>query len=64
MLIYDAFKKMNLDESLSRPTRPIYDFANQPIRVKGLINLSITLGTGDNVVTKEAEFLIVDHLST
>ena len=35
-----------------------------PIKVKGLINLSITLGMGDNVVTNEAEFLIVDQSST
>ena len=64
VLIYDAFKKMNLDESLLKPTGPIYDFTNQPIKVKALINLPITLGTGDNVVTKEADFLIVDQPST
>ena len=28
MLIYDAFKKMNLDESLIKPVGPIYDFVN------------------------------------
>ena len=52
MLIYDTFKKMNLDESLLRLVGPIYDFDNQLIKVKWLINLSITLGMGDNVVTK------------
>ena len=64
VLIYDAFKKMNLDKSLLRLARSIYDFANQPIKVKGLINLPITLGTRDNVVMKEAELLIVDQPST
>ena len=63
MLIYDAFKKMNFDESLLRPIELIYDFVNQPIKVKGFINLLITLGTGDNVVTKEVEFFIVDQPS-
>ena len=53
VLIYDAFNKMNLDESLLR-SGSIYGFANQPIKVKGLINLLVTLGTGDNMVTKEA----------
>ena len=42
-------------------TGSIYGFANQPIRVKGLINLPVTLGMGDNVVTMEAKFLIIDQ---
>ena len=46
-----------------RPAKSIYDFANKPIKVKGLINLIITLGMEDNVVKNEAEFLIVDQLS-
>ena len=61
VLIYDAFKKMNLDESLLRAVRPIYGFTNQSIKVKGLINLPITLGTGDNMVTKKAKFLIINQ---
>ena len=64
VLIYDAFKKTNLDESLLRPVGTIYGFANQPIKVKGLINLPITLGTRDDLVRKEAKFLIVDQPST
>ena len=64
MLIFDVFKKMKLDESLLRPTRSIYDISNQSIKVKGLINLPVTLGIGDNVVTKEVEFLIVNQPST
>ena len=52
VFIYDAFMKMNLDESLSRLVGLIYGFANQPIRVKRLINLPITLWTRDNVVKK------------
>ena len=63
VLIYDTFKKMNLDKSLLKPARPIYDSANQSIKVKRLVNLSITLGTRDNAVTKEAVFLIVNQPS-
>ena len=63
VLIYDIFKKMNLDESLLRPAGLIYDFANQPIKAKGLINLSITLGTRENMITKEVEFFIIDQPS-
>ena len=63
VLIYDAFKKMNLDESLLRPVGLIYNFANQSIKVKSLINLPISLGTRDNMITKEAEFFIVDQSS-
>ena len=64
VLIYNAFKKMNLDESLLRLARPIYGFANQLIKVKRLINLLITLGMRGNVVTNKAKFLIVDQPST
>ena len=56
-------KKMNLDESLLRLIGSIYGFANQSIKVKRLINLPITLGTRDNVVTKEVQFLIVNQPS-
>ena len=34
---------MGLDESLLQPIKSIYDFANQPIKVKGLVTLQITL---------------------
>ena len=44
VLMWKAFKEMNLDESLLRPTSPIYDFVNQPIRAKDVITLPITLG--------------------
>ena len=45
VLIYDTFKKMNLDESLLRPAESIHGFANYSIKVKMLINLPVTLGT-------------------
>ena len=64
VLICDSFKKINLDESLLRPIGSIYGFTNQPIKVKGLVNLLITLRMRDNVVTKETEFLIIDQPST
>ena len=43
VLIFDAFKKMRPDESFLRPIGSIYGFANQPIKVKGLITLPVTL---------------------
>ena len=46
VLIFDAFKKMRLDDSILRPTGPIYGFANQSIKVKGLITVHVTLGQG------------------
>ena len=46
------FRKMGLNESLLRPTWPIYGFTNQSIKVKGLITLSVTLHQGENIVTK------------
>ena len=60
ILMYEAFKKMGLDESLLRLTGPIYGFANQPINVKGLINLPVILGQDDHKVTIPANFLVVD----
>ena len=39
VLMWKAFKEMNLDESLLRPIEPIYGFPNQPIKAKGIITL-------------------------
>ena len=44
VLMWKAFKEMNLDEILLRPVGLIFDFANQPIRAKGIIMLHIVLG--------------------
>ena len=63
VLIFDAFKKMGLDESLLRPVEPIYDFSNQPIKVKGSITLLVTLDQVENTVTEQAKFLVVDQPS-
>ena len=64
VLIYDAFKKIGLDESLLMPIGPIYGFVNQPIKVKGLITLLVTLCQGDNIVIEQVKFLVVDKLYT
>ena len=48
VLIFNTFKKMELDESLLRLVKPIYGFANQPINVKGLITLLVTFGQREN----------------
>ena len=44
VLMWKAFKQIGLDENQLRPTEPIYEFANQPIREKGVITLQVTLG--------------------
>ena len=64
VLFYDAFKKMGLDDTLLRPTGPIYGFTNQLIKVKGVITLFVTLNQKENTITKKVEFLVVDQPST
>ena len=64
VLMYDTFKKMSLDKSLFKPTGLIYDFINQPIRVKRLITLLVVLDQGDHTVTAEAKFFMVNLFST
>ena len=60
VLIWKAFKEMNLNESLLKPTGPIYDFMNQPIRAKGIITFPLTFGQGEHTVTMMADFLVID----
>ena len=44
VLMWKVFKEMGLEESQLKPSGPIYGFANQPIRPKGIITLPITIG--------------------
>ena len=52
-----------MDESRFMPAGPIYGFANQPIRAKGVITLPITIGQGEHTITKIADFLVVNQSS-
>ena len=63
VLMWKAFKEMGLEESQLKPSRPIYGFANQPIRPKGIITLPITIGQGEHTTTVTADFLVVDQPS-
>ena len=63
VLMWKAFQEMRLDESQLRPARPIYRFANQPIRANGVVTLPITIGQGEHTITKMADFLVVDQPS-
>ena len=63
VLIFDAFKKMELDENLLRPARSIYGFTNQLINVKGLITLLVTVGQWENTIIEKTKFLVVDQPS-
>ena len=44
VLMWKAFKEINLDESLLKPIGSIYGFTSQSIRAKSIITLSIMLG--------------------
>ena len=63
VLMWKAFKKMELEESQLKPSGPIYGIANQPIRPNGIITLPITIGQGEHTITVMADFLVVDQLS-
>ena len=54
---------MGLDESQLRLAGPIYRFANQAIRAKGIITLPITIGQREHIVTEMVDFLVVDQPS-
>lgn len=62
-LSLDAFKAMRLKEEDLKPAKPIYGFANQPIRVLGQVTLPVTLGQGEHKFTVLACFLVVDQPS-
>ena len=64
VLIWKAFKEMGLDESQLKPTGPIYDFANQSIKAKGIIMLLVTLGKREHIVIVTPNFLVVNQPST
>ena len=61
VLMWKSFKEINLEESLLRPTGPIYGFANQPIRAKGIIMLPVMLRQGEHTMTVMADFLIINQ---
>ena len=61
VLMWKAFKEMNLDESLLRSTGPIYDFVNQLIRAKVIITLPVILRQGEHTMTMMADFLVIDQ---
>ena len=63
VLIWKAFQEMGLEESQLRPSGPIYGFANQPIKPKGIITLPVTIDQGEHTATIMADFLVVDQPS-
>ena len=60
VLMWKTFQGMGLDESQLKHVGPIYGFANQPIRAKGVITLPITISQSEHTVTVMAYFLVVD----
>lgn len=60
----DAFRAMRLKEKDFEPAKPIYGFANQPIKVLGQVTLPKTLGQGEYKLTVLTCFLVVNQPST
>ena len=63
VLMWKAFKEIGLDENQLRPVRPIYEFVNQLIRAKKVINFSITIGQGEHTITVMTSFLVINQSS-
>ena len=63
VLMLDTFKRIGLVESLRRPAKSIYGFANQAIQAKGLVTLLVTLSQRDNTMIEIVEFLVLDQPS-
>lgn len=61
VLSWEAYKKIGLKEQALSRANPLYDFANHPIEVKGLITLSVILGDGKHMTMKYVQFFVVDH---
>ena len=63
VLMWKMFQEMGLDESQLKPSGPIYGFANQSIRPKRVITLSITIGQKEHIITVMVDFFVVDQPS-
>ncbi|KAK3038736.1 hypothetical protein RJ639_028343 [Escallonia herrerae] len=60
VLFYDAFKKMNiLTDRLQKMDTPLYGFSNQPVAVKGIIALPVTIGTPSMQANFMLDFVVV-----
>ena len=60
-----AFQQMKLDKKRIRPfTSPLLSFTRDRIVLRGIVTLTVIVGTYPAQVTKEIDFLIVNCLST
>lgn len=61
VLSLDAFPAIELMKMDLKLAKPIYGFANQPIRVLTQVTLLVTLGQGDHKLTLLTCFLVVNQ---
>ncbi|GMH09059.1 hypothetical protein Nepgr_010899 [Nepenthes gracilis] len=61
LLYFDAFIKLGLKINQLRPANgPLYGVGNEPVTVKGTIQLEVTLRTYPKTASHELTFLVVD----
>ena len=62
ILLYDAYRKMGLQEKDLLPTIiHVYGFTGDAALVKGMVKLPISLGEEPRIATQIHEFIVVDH---
>ena len=60
-----AYQQLRLDLKRLQPfVSPLVSFSREHIYLKGIISLSVTVGTYPTLITKQADFLVVDCLSS
>ena len=52
-----------LKQNLKPYDHELFGFDDRPVRPRGVIKLPLQLGDGDNYVTKNIEFVVVDCFS-
>ncbi|KAH1083595.1 hypothetical protein J1N35_023356, partial [Gossypium stocksii] len=59
ILIAKTFNKMSLKDIILIKASPVYDFASQPITIKGSITFLMVLGYEKHIITQMVDFLVV-----
>ena len=65
ILFNHCYKKIKhkLEPRLRSYDHDLYGFDSKPVKPRGLIKLPVELGDGDNYITRDIEFLVVDYWS-
>ena len=60
-----AFQQLKLDEKRLRPFEsPLVSFNGDRVYPKGIVTLTVTVGTHPRQLTRQLDFLVVDCLSS